>query len=63
MKIPEETISYEDVELQADLTYVEEPSKILAKTGNNFATEPLNIARCNGNITRKEKLPRRRKKT
>jgi hypothetical protein len=31
MKTPEETISYEEVELQADLTYVEEPSKILAK--------------------------------
>jgi hypothetical protein len=31
MKTPEETISYEDVELQADLTYVEEPSKILAE--------------------------------
>jgi hypothetical protein len=31
MKTSEETISYEDVELQADLTYVEEPSKILAK--------------------------------
>jgi hypothetical protein len=31
MKTPEETVSYEDVELQADLTYVEEPSKILAK--------------------------------
>jgi hypothetical protein len=31
MKIPEETVSYEDMELQADLTYVEEPSKILAE--------------------------------
>jgi hypothetical protein len=31
MKTPEETISYKDVELQADLTYVEEPSKILAE--------------------------------
>jgi hypothetical protein len=31
MKAPEETVSYEDVELQADLTYVEEPSKILAE--------------------------------
>jgi predicted Ser/Thr protein kinase len=31
MKIPEEIVSYEDVELQADLTYVEEPSKILAE--------------------------------
>jgi hypothetical protein len=31
MKIPEETVSYEDVELQADLTYVEESSKILAE--------------------------------
>jgi hypothetical protein len=31
VKIPEETISYEDVELQADLTYVEEPSKILVE--------------------------------
>jgi hypothetical protein len=30
MKIPGETVSYEDVELQADLTYVEEPPKILA---------------------------------
>jgi hypothetical protein len=31
MKTPEETISYEEVELQADLTYVEELSKILAE--------------------------------
>jgi hypothetical protein len=31
MKTPEETISYKVVELQADLTYVEEPSKILAE--------------------------------
>jgi hypothetical protein len=31
MKIPEETVSFEDVELQVDLTYVEEPSKILAE--------------------------------
>jgi hypothetical protein len=31
MKTPKETISYEYVELQADLTYVEEPSKILAE--------------------------------
>jgi hypothetical protein len=31
MKTPEETISYEEVELQADFTYVEEPSKILAE--------------------------------
>jgi hypothetical protein len=31
MKAPEETVSYEDVELQTDLTYVEEPSKILAE--------------------------------
>jgi hypothetical protein len=27
MKTPEETISYKEVELQVDLTYVEEPSK------------------------------------
>jgi hypothetical protein len=31
MKIPEETVSFEDMELQADLTYVEEPLKILAE--------------------------------
>jgi hypothetical protein len=31
MKIPEETVSFEDVELQADLTYVEEPLKNLAE--------------------------------
>jgi hypothetical protein len=31
MKTPEETISYNEIELQADLTYVEEPSKILAE--------------------------------
>jgi hypothetical protein len=31
MKTPKETISYKEVELQADLTYVEEPSKILAE--------------------------------
>jgi hypothetical protein len=29
MKTPEETISYDEVELQANLTYVEEPSKII----------------------------------
>jgi hypothetical protein len=31
MKTPEETIPYEEIELQADLTYVEEPSKILVE--------------------------------
>jgi hypothetical protein len=31
MKTPEATISYNEIELQADLTYVEEPSKILAE--------------------------------
>jgi hypothetical protein len=31
MKTLEDTISYEDVELQEDLTYAEEPSKILAE--------------------------------
>jgi uncharacterized short protein YbdD (DUF466 family) len=31
MKTPEETISYNEVELQDYLTYVEEPSKILAE--------------------------------
>jgi hypothetical protein len=31
MKTPEETISYDEIELQADLTYVEEPSRILAE--------------------------------
>jgi hypothetical protein len=31
MKTPEENISYNEIELQADLTYVEEPSKILAE--------------------------------
>jgi predicted Ser/Thr protein kinase len=31
MKTPKETISYKEVELQADLTYVEEPTKILAE--------------------------------
>jgi hypothetical protein len=31
IKTPKETISYNEIELQADLTYVEEPSKILAE--------------------------------
>jgi hypothetical protein len=31
MKTPEETISYNEVKVQADLTYVEEPSRILAE--------------------------------
>jgi hypothetical protein len=31
MKTPEETVSYEEVELQAELTYIEKPSKILAE--------------------------------
>jgi hypothetical protein len=31
MKTPEETISYNEIELQTDLTYIEEPSKILAE--------------------------------
>jgi hypothetical protein len=31
IKTPEETISYDEIELQANLTYVEEPSKILAE--------------------------------
>jgi hypothetical protein len=31
MKTPEETIPYEEIELQANLTYVKEPLKILAE--------------------------------
>jgi hypothetical protein len=31
MKTPKETISYNEIELQANLTYVEESSKILAE--------------------------------
>jgi hypothetical protein len=31
MKTSDETISYDEVEVQADLTYIEEPSKILAE--------------------------------
>jgi hypothetical protein len=31
MKTPEETISYDEIEVQADLTYIEEPSRILAE--------------------------------
>jgi hypothetical protein len=31
MNTSEETISYEEIELQADLTYVKEPSKILVE--------------------------------
>jgi hypothetical protein len=31
VKTPEETISYDEVEVQDDLTYIEEPSRILAE--------------------------------
>jgi hypothetical protein len=31
MKTPEETISYGEIEVQADLTYIEEPLRILAE--------------------------------
>jgi hypothetical protein len=31
MKTPEETVSYEDLELQTDMTYVEKPLNILAE--------------------------------
>jgi hypothetical protein len=41
MKTPEETISYKDVELQADLTYVEEPSKILAENWKQLCNRAI----------------------
>jgi hypothetical protein len=63
MNIPEEAVSYEDVELQADLTYVEEPSKILAENWKQLCNRAIKYSRCNGNITQKEKLPGKRKKT
>jgi hypothetical protein len=59
MKTPEETISYEEVK---DLTYVEQPSKFWQKTRSNFVIKLSNIARCNGNITRREKLPGKRRR-
>jgi hypothetical protein len=38
------------------------PQRFWQITGSNSVIEPLNIAKCNENITRKEKLARRKKK-
>jgi hypothetical protein len=40
-KTPEETISYNEIELQADLTYVEEPSKILAENWKQLCNRAI----------------------
>src|SRR6266480_1960124 len=31
LKVPEESVSHEELDIQADLTYIEQPSKILAE--------------------------------
>jgi hypothetical protein len=41
MKTPEETISYNEIELQADLTYAEEPSKILAENWKQLCNRAI----------------------
>jgi hypothetical protein len=41
MKTPEETISYNEIELQADLTYVEEPSNILAENWKQLSNRVI----------------------
>jgi hypothetical protein len=41
MKTPEETITYEEIELQADLTYVEKPSKILAENWKQLCNRAI----------------------
>jgi hypothetical protein len=45
MKTPEETISYNEIELQADLTYVEEPSKILAENWKQLRNRAINYCK------------------
>jgi hypothetical protein len=49
MKTPEETISYEDVELQADLTYVEEPSKILVENWKQLRNRAIKYCKVQWN--------------
>ena len=40
LKVPDEPVSHEELELQSDLTYVEKPSKILDETWKQLRNRP-----------------------
>jgi hypothetical protein len=62
MKTPEETISYNEIELHANLTYVEEPSKTLTENWKQLHNRAIKYCKVKWNITQKEKLHGKRKR-
>jgi hypothetical protein len=62
MKTPEETMSYKEGELRADLTYVEEPSKILAENWKQLRNRTIKYCKVKWKHHPKEKLHGKRKR-
>jgi hypothetical protein len=62
MKTLEETIPYEEIELQADLTYVEEPSKVLAENWKQLRNRAIKYCKVQWKHHRREKLLGKKKR-
>ena len=61
LRVPEETVPTEAVDLQETLEYVEYPMKILDRAVKETRGPPFHTARYYGAITQKENRPGRRR--
>jgi hypothetical protein len=64
LRVPEEQLPTEDLEVQEDLTYIEKPTQILetsVRVTRRIGGAPSGCARSNGAITQKKKQPGKEK--
>src|SRR3954464_7639047 len=62
LKVPDDAITQQEIELQADLTYIEKPYKILEENWKILRNRAIKYCKVNGNITLREKPHGRRKR-
>jgi hypothetical protein len=61
LRVPEEQLPTEDLEVQEDLTYIEKPTQILETANRVTRRSAIGCAKSNGVITEKKKQPRKEK--
>ena len=57
VRVPEEIVEQQDLEVESDLSYVEHPMKILDTKERSTRRERLKCTKSNGTITPRKKLP------
>jgi hypothetical protein len=61
LRVPEEQLPTEDLEVQEDLTYIEKPLRFWRQQIGSLEEAPSGCVKSNGDITQKKKRPRKEK--